>query len=52
MAEEVCFEEDVEAERTITTRKLTEEDRMQGREGGEEFPIEGIIIEEADEEED
>ena len=52
MTEEVCFEEDVEAERTVTRRKLPEEDRMQGSEGGKEFTIEGIIIEEADEEED
>ena len=52
MTEEVCFEEDMETEGTVTRRKLPEEDRMQGSEGGKEFTIEGIIIEEADEEED
>ena len=52
MTEEICFNEDVEAEGAVTRCKLPVGHGMQGAEGGEEIVIEGIVIEEANEEGD
>ena len=52
MTEEICYNEDVEAEGAVTRCKLPVEHRVQGSERGQEFAIEGIVIEKANEEED